>query len=42
MQNYQNTELGGLVPLPVPNIRELSGVHPHSTKLPDFGTGVKK
>ncbi len=32
-------ELAGLVPFPVPNIRELSGVPPHSTKLPDFGAG---
>jgi hypothetical protein len=30
------------VPFPVPNIRELSGVPPHSTKLPDFGAGGAK
>jgi len=30
-----------MAPLPVTNIRELSGAQPHSTKLPDFGTGVK-
>jgi len=31
----------GLVPFPVPNIRELSGASLRSTKLPDFGAGAK-
>jgi len=38
----ENDALCGLAPFPVPNIRELSGVPPHSTKLPDFGAGGAK